>query len=140
MAADQLPAVWRLYASGERNEAARKLVSIWIAAIDGFTGEQAGRVAIRLLRRMAPVTDDPEAFEALPEQFTVFRQGRPDGFSWSLSPELLYGSAEEFGSLTEEERAEFELHRREVRKSDVLALLTSRGESEVVLDIQGDTE
>jgi hypothetical protein len=43
--------------------------------MDGLQPEQAGPVALRLLERVAPATDDRQAWANLPSEITAFRAG-----------------------------------------------------------------
>lgn len=79
---DLLVEVWRLLASGDEDAAQQKMLLAWTFYMDGLESEQAGRVAIRLLERLAPATDNHDEWGGLPEEFVVYRAG-PEGFSWT---------------------------------------------------------
>ena len=72
---------------GHDDEARDKLITVWIRGADGFGGDQAGCVAVRLLERLAPSTDDPEGWARLPSKITVYRVGSSDGFAWTIDRE-----------------------------------------------------
>ena len=119
---DVLVKVWREYASGHEDEARQRLILVWNNFMDGLASEQAGRVAVRLFERLAPVTDDPEAWTSLPAEMTVYRAGRP-GVAWTVDRETVEYLAKEHG-LTP-------IRTGTVAKTDVLAYL--RREQEVVI-------
>jgi hypothetical protein len=86
--------------------------------------------ASRLRREYMMTDEDKQAFNALPEVVTVYRGCQKglneNGLSWT----------------TDKDKAEFFAHRfrkqgiilkRQVRKSEIVAMLTGRGESEVIV-------
>ena len=76
------------------------------------------------------VTDDEAAWEALPDEFTVWRGGRPQGIAWTLSRETGLFFANRL-RLAHQERL---LWRATVRKDEVCGFLTGRGEQEVIVE------
>jgi hypothetical protein len=90
---------------------------------DALQSEQAGRVALGLLSRLAPCYDDEEAWRRLPDEFPVYVAGG-DGLSWTTSRETAESLARMHGlDPTREGR---------VAKQDVLAYITERGEDEII--------
>lgn len=78
--------------------------------------------------------DDQKALAAMPETITIF-QGctdvRDDGWSWTTKRETAEWFANRFANL---ERGEPMLRMGRVRKENVLAYITNRNESEILVD------
>jgi len=121
---DLLIEVWRLQALDRTEEARALLCGVWHWGIDALANEKAVRVALRLLGRLAPCTDAPESWAALPEQLVVWRAGEPDGFSWTLDRAVAERLAVEYDLAP--------LWHGQVAKADVLAYITNRGENEII--------
>jgi hypothetical protein len=127
---DVLVRVWRLLAAGQESEARAKLLSGWSMGADAFAGEQTAYVALRLLERLAPVTDDVEGWTRLPVSITVFRAGMPEGFAWTTNRETAESLARRLQAQTGFDVA---IHTGTVNKPDVLAYITGYGEDEIVV-------
>jgi hypothetical protein len=113
-----------LLAQGLPQQAREQLLLVWQHYMDGLQPDQAGRVAVRLLERLAPSTDDPEAWTQLPETITVYRAG-DEGFSWTTDRAVADYLARTEGLWPVSEAT--------VAKADVLAYITGRGEAEILI-------
>jgi hypothetical protein len=80
--------------------------------------------ANELLQRLGPLTDDLDRWSQLPDEITVYRAGAEGGVSWSTDRE----DFERFAK--QHELSPIRVGR--VTKQDVLAFITSYGESEIV--------
>lgn len=127
----QLVEVWRLHSVGHDKDARLRLAYLWQ---DGFyAGPKATRIILRLLDRLGFITNDPEAWEALPQELVVHRAesgavDRARGLSWTLD----WRVAEKYATADG-----LPLVRGRVRKSEVLAYFSSDGdgweENEIVV-------
>jgi hypothetical protein len=132
-ASDGLVAVWKLLAAGRETEARAKLLGTWSFAVDALAGEQAAYVALRLLKRLAPSTDDPKGWARLPDEITVFRAGMPEGFCWTLRRDTAESLARRLAADVGET---VPIHTGVVDKRDVLAYITGYGEDEIVAPLE----
>ena len=122
---EQLIEVWRLYASGHEDSARRLLALACSDRTEGLSTEQADNVVLHLLDRLAPVTDDAEAWAALPDGLVIYRAGDTSDRRWSLEREAAERRAERHGLSPRLQMAT-------VAKADVLAFITRPGEAEIV--------
>ena len=121
---EQLVEVWRRSASGHADSARELLVQVWSSGMDSLASEQESRVGLRLLEGLAPVTDDPDAWAALPDVLVIHRAGQVSGLCWSLEREEAEDLAREY-DLSPVTMAT-------VAKTDVLAYVTHKGEDEII--------
>ena len=98
---------------------------VWAGGIDALASTQAERVGIRLFERLKPCIGDADRWESLPEEIEVFRAGEPDGPCWTLNREIADGLARQHDLSS--------IHEGRVRRSEVAAFITHRGEDEVVV-------
>lgn len=85
-------------------------------------------------RRLIMRDDEREEFDALPDTLTIWQgctDQRDDGWSWTLDEGKAQWFANRFAMF---EKAEPRLRKATCRKSDVVAYLTRRGESEILVD------
>jgi hypothetical protein len=122
--------VWRLSASGRPDEARAKLLRTWSVAADVLAGEQAVYVALRLLERLAPSTDDRAAWERLPDEIAVYRAGMLEGFAWTTNREVAEALARRLSMDNLGERVP--VRSGTIAKQDVLAYVTGYGEDEII--------
>lgn len=129
-AEDYLVEVWRLYSVGRDDDARGLLAGVWSWAMDNAAHEGVARVALRLLEtRIGFLTDDAEAWAALPAELVIYRAetnlDHPGwGVCWTLSQSVAEMHAERHG-LT--------VSRGTVGKPNVLAYITGYGEEEIVV-------
>jgi hypothetical protein len=128
-ASDGLVAVWKLLAAGRETEARASYWEPGASLVDALAGEQAADVALRLLKRLAPSTDDPKGWAQLPDEIAVFRAGEPEGFSWTIRR---YTAESVARRLASELGETVPIHSGVVDKQDVLAYITGYGEDEIV--------
>jgi hypothetical protein len=129
-ASDLLVEVWKLYAGGQADEARATLLETWSFAVDALAGEQTALVALRLLERLAPSTDDPEGWERLPNQITVYRAGMHEGFCWTTGLDTVEQIAR---GLADDVEEPVRVWTGEVDKREVLAYITGNGEDEIIV-------
>lgn len=92
-----------------------------------------------LFREAGFVTDDPEGWEKLPEEFQVFRgvdgeyELTPSGPSWTTDIQVARTFAYRYG-------AKGTVYRYIAKKSEALAWFADRHESEIILDFGGDSD
>jgi hypothetical protein len=122
---DQLVTVYRLLDQGRADDARKLLLGAWSAGMDALASEQDARVALKLLHRLGFSTDAADEWAALPDPLTVYRAGGP-GLAWTADREV----AEELAHRYELAP----ISSRTIAKSDALAYIAGRGESEVILD------
>lgn len=79
-----------------------------------------------LWREAGFATDDPEAWEALPQKLTLYRGGPAYGISWTTDREQAEWFANRFGR-------DYPVWEVTIDKEQALGYLTGRGESEVIL-------
>jgi len=125
---DYLVEVWRLQAAGRPDDARWLLLGVWSWALDNVNAGIAP-TAVRLLERLGFATDNPEEWESLPAEIIIFRaESNPNdpssGFCWTLERDVADSLAQRQG-LTVSTGV--------IAKSDALAYITHRGESEVIV-------
>lgn len=116
--------VWQRLRTGDIEDARVRLLWTWASSMDGASSMQAGRVALALFRRLGFSTDNPEAWQALPDPIQVFRVGQP-GIAWTANRQAAIDLARSHGLAP--------LRRGLADKGDVLAFITARGEDEIIL-------
>ena len=127
---DFLVEVWRRYPVGRDDDTRNLLARAWSWGMDGVSAEEHLRVALRLIDRLGFVTDDPDAWEALPLRARHLpaefaRATEPgSGFCWTLDPEVaaMYADREDLAVTTGL-----------ASKGEVLAYITGYGEQEIVV-------
>ena len=129
-ASDLVVSVWRLLAEGREDEARATMLRTWSVAVDALAGEQAVHVALRLLERLAPSTDDPEGWARLPDEIPVFRAGMLEGFAWTTERDVAEALARK---LRAEWSEAVPIHLGTVAKRHVLAYITGYGEHELAV-------
>jgi hypothetical protein len=125
MVSDQLVSVYRLIEQGQPDEARSRLLGAWSAGMDGLSGEQDARVALKLLRRLGFSTDAADEWAALPDPLTIHRAGG-SGLSWTADRDVAVSLARRYGLAP--------ISTRTIAKASALAYIASGGESEVIVE------
>lgn len=111
------------------------LIEIWT---DTECPQGNQETPVKLFHATGFITDDQEGWDSLPDEITVYRgvdgelELTADGPSWTLEKRVAEVFAYRLG-------AHGDLYRYTMKKSEALAYITDRGEAEIILDFNRDS-